>query len=81
MAVRKGPWKAHLIAQAGYGEKPKKHDPPLLFHLEHDPSEKYDIAKRRPNVVADIMNEIERHRANLKPVKSQLEIPLPKQGS
>ncbi len=81
MAVRKGPWKAHLISQAGYGEKPKKHDPPLLFHLEHDPSEKYDIAKRRPNVVADIMNEIERHRAKLKPVKSQLEIPLPKEGS
>jgi len=78
MAARNGPWKAHLITQAGYGDKPHKHDPPLLFHLEHDPSEKYDVAKRHPNVLADIMKEIEHHRGTLKPVKSQLEVPLPK---
>ncbi len=76
MAARKGPWKAHFITQAGYGGKPQKHDPPLLFHLEHDPSEKYDVAKNHPSVIADIMEEVDRHRATVKPVKSQLEIPL-----
>lgn len=74
MAVRKGPWKAHFITQAGYEEKAKKHDPPLLFHLEHDPSEKYDAAKEHPDVLADIRREVERHKANLKPVESQLEL-------
>jgi len=80
MAVRKGPWKVHFTTQAGYGEKPKKHDPPLLFHLEHDPSEKHDVAKNRADVIADIVKEVERHRATVKPVKSQLEIPLPKKA-
>ena len=81
MAARKGPWKAHWTTQAGYGEKPQKHDPPVLFHLEHDPSEKYDVAKNHPQVLADIIKEIERHRATVKPVQSQLEIPLPKKGT
>lgn len=76
MAVRKGPWKMHLITQAGYGEGPTEQDPPLLFHLEHDPSEQYNVAKEHPQVIADIMEEIERHRATLKPPPSQLEIPL-----
>jgi arylsulfatase A-like enzyme len=73
-AVRKGPWKLHIITQAGYNDKPVKHDPPLLFHLEHDPSERFDVAKEHPEVVADLMQEIERHRATVKPVPSQLEI-------
>jgi len=72
-AARKGPWKLHLITQAGYNDKPVKHDPPLLFHLEHDPSERFDAAKEHPDVVADLMREIERHRAGVKPVPSQLE--------
>jgi len=76
MAVRKGPWKMHLITQAGYGDGPTKHEPPLLFHLEHDPSEQYDMAKDHPDVIADILREIERHRATVKPVPSQLDIPL-----
>jgi arylsulfatase A len=77
MAVRKGPWKAHLVTQPGYGGKPETHDPPLLFHLEHDPSEQFDVAKNHPDVVADLMAEIERHRATLKPVPSQLTARLP----
>lgn len=79
MAVRKGPWKAHFITQAGYREKPTSHDPPALYHLEHDPSEKYDVAKKNPAVIADIMKEVERHRARMKMPKSQLEIPIKKQ--
>ena len=72
-AVRKGPWKAHFITQ-GYNEEPKEHAPPLLFHLEHDPSEKFNVAGEHPEVLADIQREVERHKANLKPAKSQLEL-------
>jgi len=81
-AVRKGPWKAHLITQAGYRDRPTKHDPPLLFHLDHDPSERYPLPpEKHQAVLADIQKEIERHRATVRPVRSQLEIPLRKQRS
>ena len=33
---------------------------PLLFHLEHDPSELHDVAHRYPEVVAELVAEAER---------------------
>ena len=51
-AVRVGPYKAHFMTKAEYGDpKVTQHDPPLLYHLEHDPSEKYDVAKEHPEVI------------------------------
>jgi len=73
MACRKGPWKAHFITQAGYRQKPRKQDPPLLFHLEHDPSEKYNAARSHPKPIADILKTVEEHRQSLKHVESQLD--------
>lgn len=72
MAVRKGPWKAHLITQDGYGRNIETHDPPLLFQVEQDPSERFDVAKEHPDVVADLLAEIERHKATIQPVECQL---------
>ncbi|MFN8008592.1 MAG: sulfatase [Terriglobia bacterium] len=73
-AVRKGPFKAHLMTQAGYGQsKPELHDPPLLFDLEIDPGESYNVAAKYPEGVADLLKEVENHRALVKPAKSQLE--------
>ncbi len=73
-AVRKGPYKAHFITQSSYGpDKPVRHDPPLLFHLGHDPSERFNVAADHPDVLAAIAKEVERHRATVTPVKSQLE--------
>jgi arylsulfatase A len=77
MAVRQGPWKAHLLTRTGYGPESKKtetHDPPLLFNLCEDPSEKYNVAKDHPDVVADLMAEVQRHRAELKPGTPQLDL-------
>jgi arylsulfatase A len=72
-AVRKGPYKAHFITQSAYGnDKPVKHDPPLLYHLGHDPSEKHDVAQRHPEVIAEIRKEVERHRSALVPGADQL---------
>jgi arylsulfatase A-like enzyme len=65
-AVRKGPYKAHFVTQSAYGnDKPVPHDPPLLYHLGNDPSEKYDIAKDHPEAIAEIRKEVERHRQGL----------------
>lgn len=76
MAVRKGPWKAHLITRPGYGperNKPKRHDPPALFNLEHDPSENFDVSKDHPDVVADLQAEIKRHQEAFKPAVSRID--------
>ncbi|MDI6449299.1 sulfatase family protein [Anaerobaca lacustris] len=78
-AVRKGPYKAHFVTRSAYGsDKPVKHDPPVLYHLEHDPSEKNDVAKNHPDVIAEIIKEVERHRATLIPVEDQLAKRIPK---
>ncbi len=74
-AVRYGPWKAHFMSQAGYGmPKPKKHDPPLLYHLERDPSEKYNVADKHPEMLEKIEALVQEHRSDLTPVKNVLEI-------
>lgn len=78
MAVRKGPFKAHLITQPAYGRgKRVTHDPPVLYHLEHDPSERFDVSQDHPDVIADIQLAIAEHKAALKPLPTQLETMLP----
>ncbi|TWU09151.1 Arylsulfatase [Symmachiella macrocystis] len=78
MAVRKGPFKAHLITQPAYGRgKRVTHDPPVLYHLDHDPSERFDVAQDHPDVIADIQQSIAEHKAALKPLPTQLETMLP----
>jgi arylsulfatase A-like enzyme len=73
-AVRKGQYKAHFITKPAYGRNIKDtyHDPPLLFHLGHDPSEKYDIAERNPKIIEEIRKEVALHMADLEPGKDQL---------
>jgi len=73
-AVRKGAFKAHFITRSGYGKDgPEKHDPPLLYNLDHDAGEQFDVAKKHPEVVADIIREVEKHREKLVPGRPQLE--------
>ncbi|MGC4235304.1 MAG: sulfatase [Niabella sp.] len=58
MAVRKGPWKLHVktYSQLGidYFEKGK----PLLFNLDKDPSEKYNVAEHHPEIVNELKSLI-----------------------
>jgi arylsulfatase A len=73
-AVRKGPFKAHFFTQAGYGQpKPEEHKPPLLYHLGHDPSERFDVGKDNPTVVAELSKLAAAHRETMKPAENQLE--------
>ena len=74
-AVREGPFKAHFKTKTSYvGQKEAVvHDPPLLFQLDHDPSEKHDIAKDHPEIVARLTELAEKHRATVKPVENQLD--------
>lgn len=73
-AVRQGPWKMHFRTRAGYGQRmPVLHDPPLLFHLEQDPSEKHNLAKDNAKVIAELKKVAAAHQKGLQPAPSQLE--------
>lgn len=76
MAVRKGPWKMHLMTQAGYGQgsgSPVTPETPLLFHLGRDPGEQRDVAKNHPEVIEELKAVVAEHRKTMEPAKSQLE--------
>lgn len=77
-AVRKGAWKLHLLTQKGYGQPaPEAHDPPLLYNLNIDPGESFNVATNHPGVIAGLMKDIETHRTTVVPVPTQLEDVLP----
>ena len=74
-AVRKGPWKAHYFTQDGYGQaKPATHNPPLLFNLEADPSEKYNVASQHADVLKELEQTVQKHVQELVRAPSQLEL-------
>ncbi len=73
-AVRSGPYKAHLITENVYhSDSKKEHHPPLLYNLDRDPSERFDIGKEHPDVLAEIQQIAEKHRQTIKLVENQLE--------
>ena len=73
MAIRKGPWKAHFITQPGYGGGPQQHNPPLLFHLDHDPGEQFNVAGDNKDVVAELTELAKQHTEAMEPGEPQLE--------
>lgn len=69
-AVRKGEWKMHLqtIEKPYQGENSvyeDRTDNPLLFNVEEDPSEKYNVAEQHPEIIDEINALIKEHRDNL----------------
>ena len=40
-------------------------NPPLLFNVDEDPSERFDIAAQNPSVVAEIRKAVEAHQAKM----------------
>lgn len=72
-AVRHGVFKAHFKTRSGYKRNLEAHDPPLLYHMEHDPSEKFDVGKKHGDVIERIKQLAKAHTAGIKPVENQLE--------
>jgi len=66
-AARKGPWKAHFITQWAYESDNQymEHDPPLLYNLDLDPSEQYDIAADHPEIIQEIRDVVKMHQDNM----------------
>jgi arylsulfatase A len=60
-AVRVGDYKAHFITQDAYGPDMTKHDTPLLYNLNIDPSEKYDVSAANPEIIKKIKEVVKAH--------------------
>lgn len=76
MAARVGPWKAHFLTKPAYGKdiQVTRHNPPLLYNLDQDPSEQYDLAKEHPEVIGEIEQVVAAHQAGVQAPPSQLEL-------
>ncbi len=73
-ACRLGEWKVHFQTQNGYGQpKAEVHDPPLLFHLGRDPSEKRNVADEHADVVTQITEAVQAHQVGGVPGVPQLQ--------
>ncbi|MFH1264130.1 MAG: arylsulfatase, partial [Planctomycetota bacterium] len=74
-------FKAHFITRPAYGAgKPEAHDPPELYHLGHDPSEKFNVAEKHPEVIAEIRKLAEAHQAAMTPGVPQLDAVIQKEN-
>lgn len=75
-AIREGVFKAHFTTREKVYEKDEyflEHDPPLLFNLEMDPGENYNVAGQHPEVIERLRMLAEEHMKTVKPVDNQLE--------
>ena len=68
-AMRMGAYKAHFITQVVYtaGAPKIAHDPPLLFNVEEDPSERFNIAEKHPEIIARINKAVKLHQEKMEP--------------
>lgn len=74
-AVRKGNYKLHYYQNnpLGYPEKLEKLEKKKLYHIQHDPSEQYDLADQYPDIIESIEKLVETHRDDLEIAPSNLE--------
>jgi arylsulfatase A-like enzyme len=77
-AARKGSFKAHFLTQPEYGGgEAVIHDPPLLFNLDEDPAERFNLSDRRPEIVRELRRIADQHVSGVQRVESLLDKKLP----
>ena len=74
-AVRKGRYKAHFSTYGSFGGG-GRHDleTPLLYDIEADPGEQFDIAADHPDIVAELKALADAQTASVEQVENQLEL-------
>ena len=73
-AIRLGDFKAHYVTQGEYGQFGEKeiHNSPLLYNLNQDPSEQYNIAIQHPDILQAMKNLVMAHQEKMIPGEDQL---------
>ncbi len=73
-AARSGNYKAHFYTMTGYRDRGETRlNTPLLYHLGHDPSEKFDVSRENPEIVTKIQEMASQHISDIDEVENQLE--------
>ena len=87
-AVRVGDYKAHFVTQNEYGTQTAQFitnpptiinneatvlETPLLYNVNVDPSERFDLAAKHPEIIDTIRKVLEEHKRGIIPVVNQLE--------
>lgn len=74
-AARKGDYKLYFGSNnpIGYPEKVEKLEKLKLFNLSHDPSERFDLVDKYPDVVKEIEQMVINHKSGVIPGPTQLE--------
>ena len=73
-AARSGNYKAHFYTMTGYRDRGETRlNTPLLYHLGHDPGEKFDISRKNPEIVIKIQRMANQHILDIEEVENQLE--------
>jgi len=71
-AVRKGPWKIHFriyeqsVKTYAVARNWKNLEKPMLFNLEVDPSERFDVAAKHPDIVAELTEVANKYQEDVK---------------
>lgn len=68
-ALRKGSWKIHFKTKSSESkEEGVIQDPPLLYNLDVDPSERFNETANYPEIIEDLQREYSEHIRSLQPV-------------
>ena len=77
IALRHKEWKLFIKDPNPWDDGPKQKDMPLLYNVEHDPSEKYDLAKNNPEIIQKLNILSKDHINSIHKSPSQYEAILP----
>ena len=66
-AFRLDAHKVHFATEGRYTLGPPRtdHDPPLLFNLNVDPGERYNVSAAQPDVLAEVLAAVAQHRSTM----------------
>ncbi len=72
-AIRKGDWKMHYKTLNPYiGESAVSHDPPLLYNLAIDPSEKKNLSEKHPEIITELDRTARLHIEGIEQVPNRI---------
>ena len=73
IALRHKEWKMYIKDPNPWDDGPTQKDMPLLYNIDHDPSEKYDIAKDNQKIVSMLEDLSLDHIQSIRRIPSQYE--------
>jgi len=61
VGIRHNEWKMYINDPNPWDDELSQKDMPALYHIEHDPSEKYNISKNNPDIVKKMKDLSNKH--------------------